>query len=158
MCSCLSTLLSNICLKYGWKGVCVNKKDLSKTEFEIMKYIWSVNGEVMPKEIRTHFSHKQWSKQAVSTFLKRLVTSGYLNMRKVSPAKYYYSAIITEEESNLLPVIDIINNTFDGSYISFIESLIDHKKDFDEKELDDLQKFINYKRQEIQQQQAEIHS
>lgn len=123
-----------------------------------MKYIWSVNGEVMPKEIRTHFSHRQWSKQAVSTFLKRLVTSGYLNMRKVSPTKYYYSAIITKEESDLLPVIDIINNTFDGSYISFIESLIDHKKDFDEKELDALQKYINYKRQEIQQQQAEIHS
>lgn len=123
-----------------------------------MKYIWSVNGEVMPKEIRTHFSYKQWSKQAVSTFLKRLVTSGYLNMRKVSPTKYYYSAIITKEESDLLPVIDIINNTFDGSYISFIESLIDHKKDFDEKELDALQKYINYKRQEIQQQQAEIHS
>lgn len=136
----------------------MNTNNLSKTELEIMKYIWSVNGEVMPKEIRTHFSHKQWSKQAVSTFLKRLVTSGYLNMRKVSPTKYYYSAIITKEESDLLPVIDIINNTFDGSYISFIESLIDHKKDFDEKELDALQKYINYKRQEIQQQQAEIHS
>ena len=136
----------------------MDKNNLSKTELEIMKYIWSVNGEVMPKEIRMHFSHKQWSKQAVSTFLKRLVTSGYLNIRKVSPVKYYYSAIITEEESNLLPVIDIINNTFDGSYISFIESLIDYKKDFDEKELDDLQKFINHKCQEIQQQQAEIHS
>lgn len=136
----------------------MNTNNLSKTELEIMKYIWSVNGEVMPKEIRMHFSHKQWSKQAVSTFLKRLVTSGYLNMRKVSPTKYYYSSIITKEESDLLPVIDIINNTFGGSYISFIESLIDHKKDFDEKELDDLQKFINYKRQEIQQQQAEIHS
>lgn len=136
----------------------MNKNNLSKTELEIMKYIWSVNGEVTPKEIRTHFSHKQWSKQAVSTFLKRLVTSGYLKMRKVSPTKYYYSAIITEEESDLLPVIDIINNTFAGSYISFIESLIDHKKDFGEKELDALQKFINYKRQKIQQQQAEIHS
>lgn len=136
----------------------MNKNNLSKTELEIMKYIWSVNGDVTPKEIRTHFSHKQWSKQAVSTFLKRLVTSGYLKMRKVSPTKYYYSAIITEEESDLLPVIDIINNTFAGSYISFIESLIDHKKDFDEKELDALQKFINYKRQKIQQQQAEIHS
>lgn len=136
----------------------MNKNNLSKTELEIMKYIWSVNGEVTPIEIRTYFSHKQWSKQAVSTFLKRLVTSGYLKMRKVSPTKYYYSAIITEEESDLLPVIDIINNTFAGSYISFIESLIDHKKDFDEKELDALQKFINYKRQKIQQQQAEIHS
>ena len=136
----------------------MNTNNLSKTELEIMKYIWSVNGEVMPKEIRMHFSHKQWSKQAVSTFLKRLVTSGYLNMRKVSPTKYYYSSIITKEESDLLPVIDIINNTFGGSYISFIESLIDHKKDFDEKELDDLQRFINHKCQEIQQQQAEIHS
>ena len=65
---------------------------------------------------------------------------------------------ITEEESNLLPVIDIINNIFDGSYISFIESLIDHKKDFDEKELADLQRFINHKCQEVQRQQAEILS
>ena len=130
----------------------MNTNNLSKTELEIMKYIWSVNGEVMPKEIRMHFSHKQWSKQAVSTFLKRLVTSGYLNMRKVSPTKYYYSAIITKEESDLLPVIDIINNTFGGSYISFIESLINHKKYLDEKELDALQKYINYKRQEVQQQ------
>ena len=112
----------------------------------------------MPKEIRTHFSHKQWSKQAVSTFLKRLVTLGYLNMRKVSPTKYYYSAAITQEESDLLPVIDIINNAFAGSYISFIKSLINHRKDFDEKELDDLQEFINHKRPEIQRYQAEIHS
>lgn len=80
---------------------------------------------------------------------------------------YYYTLgndsqstpkLIAYEESDLLPVIDIINNSFDGSYNSFIESLIDHKKDFDEKELDDLQKFINHKCQEIQQQQAEIHS
>lgn len=136
----------------------MNNKNLSKTDLEIMKYIWSVNSEVMPKEIRTHFSHKQWSKQAVSTFLKRLVTLGYLNMRKVSPTKYYYSAAITQEESDLLPVIDIINNAFAGSYISFIKSLINHRKDFDEKELDDLQEFINHKRPEIQRYQAEIHS
>ena len=62
----------------------MNNKNLSKTELEIMKYIWSVNSEVMPKEIRTHFSHKQWSKQAVSTFLKRLVTLGYLNIERLS--------------------------------------------------------------------------
>ena len=125
-------------------------KNLSKTELEIMKYIWSINSEVMPKEIREHFSHKQWSKQAVSTFLKRLVVSGYLNMRQVSQTKYYYSATMTAEESNLLPAVDIINNVFDGSYISFIESLINHKDHFTEKELDDLQKFINHKRQKIQ--------
>lgn len=128
----------------------MNNKNLSKTELEIMKYIWSINGEVMAKEIREHFSHKQWSKQAVSTFLKRLVASGYLNMRHVSQTKYYYSATMTEEESNLLPVVNIINNAFDGSYISFIESLINHKNDLTEKELDDLQHFINYKRQKIQ--------
>lgn len=128
----------------------MNNKNISKTELEIMKYIWSINGEVMPKEIREHFSYKQWSKQTVSTFLKRLVASGYLNMRQVSQTKYYYSATMTEEESNLLPAIDIINNVFDGSYISFIESLINHKNDFTEKELDDLQKFINHKRQKIQ--------
>ena len=140
---------SNVCLLF-YGGVIMNNKNLSKTKLEIMKYIWSINGEVMPKEIREHFSHKQWSKQAVSTFLKRLVVSGYLNMRQVSQTKYYYSATMTAEESNLLPAVDIINNVFDGSYISFIESLINHKDHFTEKELDDLQKFINHKRQKIQ--------
>lgn len=131
----------------------MDNKNLTKTELEIMKYIWSVNGEVMPKEIRAYFTHKQWSKQAVSTFLRRLVASGYLNMRQASPTKYYYSAAITQEESDLLPVIGIINNAFAGSYINFIECLINHKKEFDEKELDDLQEFISNKRQEMQHQQ-----
>lgn len=137
-----------VCMFEG--DIIMKNKNLSKTEMEIMKYMWSINGEVMPKEIRSHFSHKHWSKQTVSSFLKRLVASGYLNMRQVTQTKYYYSATMTEEEAYLLPVYDIINNTFDGSYIRFIESLMNHKNSFTVKELDDLQKFIDHKRQKVQ--------
>ena len=42
--------------------------NLSKAEFEIMQYLWKSEHEVSAREIRDHFSNKNWSKQVISTF------------------------------------------------------------------------------------------
>lgn len=132
----------------------INMDYLTKTELEIMHYFWSINHyeELTATDIRTHFSHKNWSKQSVSTFLQKLVQKNYLKVRKISAVKYYYSAIITEEEYYLLPVIDIINSVFGGSYISFIKALINSEKDITKKELDEIEEILTCKRQSIIQQ------
>lgn len=95
-------------------------KSLSKTELEIMQYLWNIDKEVTAGDIRTHFSDKNWSKQAVSTFLKKLVKHGYLNVRKESPSKYYYTVAITEDDYNISPAIEIIDKFFSGSLYNFI--------------------------------------
>lgn len=90
-------------------------KNLTNTELEIMNYIWSVGNEVSAKDIRSHFEHKKWSKQAVSSFLKKLSNNGYLNIRKESTLKYYYSAAITEEDYKLTPTKELVKKFYSGS-------------------------------------------
>ncbi len=99
-------------------------KPLSKTELEIMQYLWRINREVTAREIRDNFSHKEWSKQTISTYLKRLVNLGYLKIRKQSVTKYYYSVTMSKEQYNLLPVNDIVNSEYKGSLSKFICALI----------------------------------
>ncbi len=100
---------------------------LTKTELEIMEYLWSINCETTAREIRNHFSNRNWSKQAMSTFLKHLSQYGYIHIRKESFTKYYYSPAITAEEYNLMPAKNIIKDHYNGSYSNFILALFDSK-------------------------------
>ena len=124
-------------------------KSLTKTELEIMQYIWSLNFEVTATDIREHFSDKNWS-----SFLTKLVNHKYLKVRKLSPIKYFYSANITEEEYNLQPTKNIINTIFKGSYSNFMYSLIDPKKNnLSEEELEEIENMISKRRKELRQQE-----
>lgn len=132
-------------------------KKLTKTELEIMYYFWSINinEELTATDIRMHFSHKNWSKQVVSSFLTKLVKKKYLKVRKISAVKYYYSVAITEEEYNLQPTRNIIDTIFKGSYSNFMYSLIDpQKNDLSEEELTKIENMIAKRRMELQQQKA----
>lgn len=100
---------------------------LSQTGLEIMEYFWSVNGEITAGDLRNHFADKKWSKQTVSTLLKRLVNLGYLKMRKVSVVKCYYSVAISKEQHELMPAKDVLENIYGGSYEDFCCALIPSK-------------------------------
>jgi len=119
---------------------------ITKTELAIMQYIWNLNREVTPKEIREHFSDKQWSKQTVSSFLKSLVNSGLLIKHKESMSKYYYSAAVSKKEYSLIPSKSVINDIFQGSSVNFFCALISPNEKIPEEELDRLEDLISQKR------------
>lgn len=114
---------------------------LTKTELEIMEYLWEINQEVTATDIRNHFAEKNWSKQAISTFLKQLVIIGYLKRRKVSVTKYYYSVLITKEEHELLPARNIVQNIYGGSYENFVCALVPNKAS--KNEIDELKQILS---------------
>lgn len=117
------------------------KSILSKTELEIMEYFWSSNvDEISASDLRNHFSNKNWSKQTISTFLKRLVNFGYLKVRKASVIKYYYSVLISKEEHELLPAKNVLNNVYNGSYENFVCALM--PSDTDKAEIDKLKQIL----------------
>lgn len=97
---------------------------LTKTELEIMQYIWNIDTDVTPKDIREHFSDRNWSKQSVNIFLRKLVKSNFLKVRKESITKYYYRAAISEQEYSILPAIEVLENVFNNSYSSFFCALL----------------------------------
>lgn len=100
-----------------------SNNNLTQTELDIMQYFWHIDREVTAGDVRSHFAHKNWSKQAVSSFLNKLSKLGYLNIRKESISKYYYSYAITEDEHNLMPAKNIINDFYNGSLRNFICAL-----------------------------------
>lgn len=76
------------------------KKILSDTELMIMRFIWGRAEEsVTATEIREYFEKhgKNWKKQTVSTYLKKLVNQGYLKLT-VTNGHYFYSPLITAAE------------------------------------------------------------
>lgn len=127
-----------------------DKTFLTKTELEIMQYIWKINSEVTAKDIREHFSDKNWSKQSVSIFLRKLVKSNFLKVRQVSINKYYYSAAITEQEYSILPAREILKNVFNNSYSNFFCALLpDDVTEEDIRLLEELLSFYEKKRDEL---------
>lgn len=121
---------------------------LTKTELEIMEYFWTTNHEITASDIREHFSEKKWSKQTISSFLKKLVNLGYIKRRKVSVTKFYYSVHITKEEYELLPARNIIKNIYNGSYRKFVCALLPNS--ISESELDELNKYLSEYKKKIE--------
>lgn len=119
------------------------RNHITETEYVIMKFLWSLDHDATASEIREHFAQRNWSKQAVSTFLKRLVKSGYLKMTMVSPTKYYYTVLISETEHDLLPVREIIKKSFNNSYGDFVCALVDPYDKLSEKEINQINKMIS---------------
>ncbi len=118
---------------------------LTKTEYEIMQYFWTINKELTARNIRDYFSNKgkNWSKQSVSTFLKNLVELGFLKVNKISATKYYYSVAISRDEYDLLPAKKIINDVFNGSYSDFVCTLVSSYKNLSKDDLIKLENILN---------------
>ncbi len=118
------------------------QRHITETEYVIMKYLWSLDHEATAGEIREHFAQRNWSKQAVSTFLKRLTKSGYLKMRKVSPTKCYYTVLISENEHNLIPVQEVVEKSFDGSYTDLMCALISPNEKLSDEAIERINKML----------------
>lgn len=117
--------------------------NITDTEYTIMKYLWSLDHDATAREIRDHFSQRNWSKQTVSTFLKRLVKSGYLKMYIASPTKYYYKVLISEKEHTILPVREIIKNSFNDSFSDFVCAFVNPKNELSQEEIEYLNNMID---------------
>ncbi len=118
------------------------QRHITETEYVIMKYLWSLDHEATAGEIREHFAQRNWSKQAVSTFLKRLTKSGYLKMRKVSPTKCYYTVLMSENEHNLLPVQEVVEKSFDRSYADLFCALVSPNEKLSDEAIERINKML----------------
>lgn len=119
----------------------MSKTSLTKTELEIMHYIWSTNSEVTATDVREHFSDKNWSKQSVGTFLKKLVNSNFLKIRRESLTKYFYSATLSEQEYSMLPAKEVVKNFFNNSYSSFICAFLPN--DINEDDIHEIEDYLS---------------
>lgn len=112
---------------------------VSETEYAIMEYFWESKGKFNFAELMDYFNNHQereWKKQTLNTFLKRLIEKGLLTCQKEGKRTYYREKI-TKKEYEQRCAEEILEENYGGSIKNFIAALSGNENlsDVDEEEL-----------------------
>ena len=119
---------------------------VSNTEYEIMKYFWETGDEFSFAELMAYFNEKEdrdWKKQTLNTFLKRLMQKGLLKCRKEG-RKAYYTSQMTESEYEKRCAKEILDENYGGKLTNFIAAL-SGSMNISEEEEEELLEYIRRK-------------
>lgn len=117
--------------------------NISISEEEIMKLLWETNRKMPSKEILDFFNkeyNKNWKKQTLNTFLKRLLQENCIQ-RISEDRRYLYAPIISKKEYELKKAEQFISSSYNGSFINFICALSGGKL-ISEEEANDIRKLM----------------
>jgi BlaI family penicillinase repressor len=128
-------------MKRGGEGMKI-KYELSKSEEEIMEYIWGNKEGVTSKTVMEEFNEKKgkfWKKQTVNTFLSRMVNKGLLNS-ELEKNRYTYYPALTKTEFEQGRAEDVLRLGYEGSVLKFFQTL--NGRPLNEKEIAVLHKVL----------------
>lgn len=96
------------------------KYELSRTEKEIMEFLWEHNCSVRTGEIMDYFTQnkgKDWKRQTLNTLLIRLEDKEVINRRRG-----FVEANYTKDQLNHIECKDFVKNKFGSKLSNFITS------------------------------------
>ena len=117
-------------------------KEMSETEFEIMRYLWEQQQPISFSQILTYFNdsrHRNWKKQTLSTLLLRLHDKGFATSSRVGRMNYYYFTLTLNQYENL-KARHIIDSMYDASLSKFLDAYYEGK--ITEQEYDEVMSWI----------------
>jgi predicted transcriptional regulator len=104
--------------------------EMSKSEELIMEYLWTCNGKRVFNDIMEYLNGeegKNWKKQTVNTFIKRLTDKGLVSVSK-NGTIHEYSAAVTRNEYEKGRAKSLLDNYYSGSFGSFLSALTGGKR------------------------------
>ncbi|MCF6466066.1 BlaI/MecI/CopY family transcriptional regulator [Clostridium sp. Cult2] len=119
----------------------MNIVKISEAEYEIMKIIWDVDGEVTTADIIEKLGEDNtWKHTTILTLAKRLVEKNVLKVRKKGRINYY-SPVVNKDEYKSYQAEDFLEEMYGGSVKSLVASLYNNKK-IDEEDIKELKDWI----------------
>ncbi len=117
---------------------------LPNSELELMMILWEADGAVQRSYIDERIAeHQTWGVTTILNLLARLEKKGFVKVESLGKGKSnLYSAIITEEEYLESESRSVLGRLCGRSVTNLVASLYKNRK-VDEKELDELQAFLN---------------
>ncbi|WP_029905909.1 BlaI/MecI/CopY family transcriptional regulator [Prevotella sp. 10(H)] len=112
---------------------------LSKTEEQLMEYIWNL-GKAFTKNIMDCYPEPKPAITTVATLLKRIHEKGFISYKLYGNSREYYP-LISKEDYFSKYVNGIIKNFFGDSALQFA-SFFTKTSDLSASELEDLKKII----------------
>ena len=110
---------------------------ISDYELELMKIIWSNEGNAMYADIVKGLNTKghTWTKNTIITLLSRLTEKGVLTTKK-SGRRNIYVSVVEENHYQGEQVENLLNKIFEGNTKGLVSALIERDlltaKDYDE--------------------------
>ena len=115
----------------------MNIPQVSDSELELMKIIWSKGGKALYAEIMESLaaSGKGWQKNTVITLLSRLVEKGLLKTNKIG-RRNEYMAIVSEGDYQAAQAQTLLDKFYEGEAKGLVATLIQREMltaaDYDE--------------------------
>ncbi|MBQ6993804.1 MAG: BlaI/MecI/CopY family transcriptional regulator [Lachnospiraceae bacterium] len=119
------------------------KYEMSESEEMIMKYLWNSQEGRYFNEIMEHLNstyQKDWKKQTINTFIKRLIDKGLVSFEHVGGSKRYVSAI-NREQYRQGEAKSFLDEFYQGSVYTFLSALSGGKS-IDEKTAEKLRNML----------------
>lgn len=98
--------------------------EMSQSESLIMHYLWR-EGAKSFVEIMTYLNEEEgrdWKKQTVNTFIKRLTDKGLITADETGKNRVYHAAV-TNTEYEQGKAVKLLNDYYGGSIGSFLSAL-----------------------------------
>lgn len=109
---------------------------ISDSEVEVMKVLWSSEGELTLTEIRKALEERsKWEASTIKTLLRRLCEKGVVHITKKEV--FYYSPNVSEDEYNEYSTQSLIDRLYAGSAKKLVAALVGSKK-LNEKDIKEL--------------------
>ena len=98
---------------------------ISDSELELMKIIWSAGGTVLYAQIMEALGKagRSWQKNTVITLLSRLADKGFLTVRKLG-RRNEYAAAVSQAEYQAVQTQALVNKLYAGSAKGLVAALI----------------------------------
>ncbi len=98
---------------------------VSDSELELMKIIWSEGGRALYATMmeRLAAAGNGWQKNTVITLLSRLTEKGLLQVRKIG-RRNEYAAVISEADYQAAQTQTLLNKLYEGSAKGLVSTLI----------------------------------
>lgn len=117
-------------------------KDISKSELEVMQFLWK-NGESTSVEIVKNISSKkEWKSNTIMTLVSRLVQKGFIESIKNKGDLIIYKPTVLEYDYKSKETNSFIEKMYDGSVNDMLVAFAKSKK-ITKKDLEDLIKLID---------------
>ncbi len=113
---------------------------LSKTEEQVMQYLWKLEKAFM-KDILTEFPQPKPATTTVATLLKRMIDKGFVNYKLYGKSREYYP-LIKKTDYFSKHVNGLIKNFFNNSASQFA-SFFTSETNLSVTELEELRKLID---------------
>ena len=103
----------------------MNTPQISDSELELMKIVWSAGGTALYAQIMEALAEtgRGWQKNTVITLLSRLTDKGFLTVRKLG-RRNEYAAAVSEAEYQAAQTQVLVNKLYSGSAMGLVAALI----------------------------------